>query len=196
MGAGFYGQFLRAATAQPLAFLPWLLGAGCVLEGAAVWLGTSGAPRLRVGDAGIGVEKDGPRYIPWYALERLAYREESRSIVAEGKDESGAPFTVTLPVQAYPQGAAWAVREARTRVPAVVSVPEGAVAEALESAGAVAPLGPVQVVGRRCATSGKIIAFEPDARVCPRCERVYHKDTMPPACVCGYAFAEDPAPAA
>jgi hypothetical protein len=52
-------------------------------------------------------------------------------------------------------------------------------------AGVVVPLGDVQVVGKRCAASGKIIAFEPDARVCPQCERVYHKAHLPKACACG-----------
>ena len=56
-------------------------------------------------------------------------------------------------------------------------------------------LDPVQVVGKRCANSGKVIAFEPDAFVCPRCERVYHKDHVPPACACGATLADQNASA-
>jgi hypothetical protein len=41
------------------------------------------------------------------------------------------------------------------------------------------------VVGKHCADSGTVIAYEPDARVCPRCERVYHKAHVPETCACG-----------
>jgi hypothetical protein len=34
-----------------------------------------------------------------------------------------------------------------------------------------------------------IIAFEPDARVCPRCERIYHRDHVPDTCACGGAMS-------
>jgi hypothetical protein len=44
---------------------------------------------------------------------------------------------------------------------------------------------PLQLVGKRCAESDKIIAYEPDARVCTRCERVYHKTKVPKTCECG-----------
>jgi hypothetical protein len=47
------------------------------------------------------------------------------------------------------------------------------------------PLEPPQVVGRHCAESGKVIAYEPDARVCVRCERVFHRTSMPDVCACG-----------
>ena len=82
---------------------------------------------------------------------------------------------------AQPQAAAWIVREARERVPAVVSRAGGRAAArpAATPPGEVLPLEPPQVVGKHCAASGKVIAYEPDARVCPRCERVYHKATVP-----------------
>ena len=50
-------------------------------------------------------------------------------------------------------------------------------------------LDAVQVVGKRCAATDRIIAYEPDARVCPRCERVYYKASVPDACVCGAPLA-------
>ena len=46
-------------------------------------------------------------------------------------------------------------------------------------------LDPIQVVGQHCAATGKAIAWEPDARICPRCERIYHKDHVPETCECG-----------
>jgi ribosomal protein S27AE len=82
------------------------------------------------------------------------------------------------------------VREARLRVPETVQIgDEVALPAARENAGERLALEQLQVVGRRCAESGSIIAFEPDARVCGRCERVYHKDHVPEACECGGAMS-------
>jgi uncharacterized Zn finger protein (UPF0148 family) len=41
----------------------------------------------------------------------------------------------------------------------------------------------VQITGRHCAASGKPIAFERDARLCPNCAQVYLKDAVPKKCV-------------
>ena len=47
-----------------------------------------------------------------------------------------------------------------------------------------------QVAGRRCAATDKIISFERDARLCPNCAQVYHKDNVPKECVtCGTEVA-------
>jgi len=54
----------------------------------------------------------------------------------------------------------------------------------------VLPLEPPQVVGKHCAASGKVISYEPDARVCPRCERVYHRASVPASCECGASLTE------
>jgi hypothetical protein len=34
-----------------------------------------------------------------------------------------------------------------------------------------------------------VIAYEPDGRVCPRCERIYHKKSIPNKCACGQDLA-------
>jgi hypothetical protein len=108
-----------------------------------------------------------------------------------GKDDLGVPLTITAPLKAHPQAAAWIVREARGRVPSVVDVPDDvALPDALASAGPLMPLEPPQVVGRHCAASGKVIAYEPDARLCLKCERVYHKDGVPETCECGASLGE------
>jgi hypothetical protein len=41
----------------------------------------------------------------------------------------------------------------------------------------------LQVAGRECAASGKTIAFERDARLCPQCCQVYLKDRVPKKCL-------------
>lgn len=192
MGAGFWGQFgatLGGADLDPLKQAPWILSLGAIAVGAAIWLGTSGEPALRVGDGGIGLEKGQVRRIPWYAVERIEWRGEAVRVT--GRDDTGASLLVVAKSATHPQAAAWIVREARARVPAVVDVPPDAtLPEVSAAAGTTLTLEPPQVVGRRCAASGKAISYEPDARVCPRCERVYHKAHVPESCACGGSLTD------
>lgn len=192
MGAGVWGQFgsmLHEGGPEPLKVAPYILAAGALLVGIAIWIGTSGDPALRVGDAGLAVEKGGVRRMPWYAIERIEWREETVRVT--GKDEAGVALTIGASLKSHPQAAAWIVKEARERVPTVVDVPEDAtLPDPRASAGETLALEPPQVVGKHCASSGKVIAYEPDARVCPRCERVYHKSSVPASCECGAALGE------
>jgi hypothetical protein len=192
MGAGAWGQFgslLHDGGPEPLKVAPYILAVGALLVGLAIWIGTSGDPSLRVGDAGLAVEKGGLKRMPWYAIERIEWRDETVRVT--GKDEAGSPLALAASLKSHAQAAAWIVKEARERVPTVVDVPEDAtLPEVRASAGETLPLEPPQVVGKHCASSGKVIAFEPDARVCPRCERVYHKAHVPEACECGASLSE------
>jgi hypothetical protein len=194
MGAGVWAQFGSAFVDQPegapepLKLARYILIAGTLLVGAAIWIGTSGDPTLRVGDGGVALDKSGVRRVPWYAVERVEWREEAVRVV--GKDEMGSPITIVARAATHPQAAAWIVKEARERIPAVVDVPEDAtLLEPRNDAGETLALEPPQVVGKHCAASGKVIAYEPDARVCPRCERVYHKAHVPDSCACGAPLA-------
>ncbi|HEY8038611.1 MAG TPA: hypothetical protein VIF15_02410 [Polyangiaceae bacterium] len=191
MGAGAWAQFgsmLREGGPEPLKYAAYILAAGALLVGAAIWVGTSGEPSLRVGDGGLAVEKGGVRRMPWYAVERVEWAGETVRVT--GKDELGTAMSVTAPVKSHGQAAAWIVREARDRVPAVVEVPEDAPLPEVRASGAEwLALEPPQVVGKHCASSGKVIAYEPDARLCPRCERVYHKSSVPETCECGASLA-------
>jgi hypothetical protein len=192
MGAGTWGQFgamLQESAPAPFKFAPYVLAAGALLVGLAIWIGTSGDPALRVGDAGLAVLKGNLRRMPWYAIDKIAWREETVRIA--GKDDLGVDMAVAASLKVHPQAAAWIVKEARERIPAVVDVPEDATLPApLASAGVTLPLEPPQVVGRHCAQSGKVIAYEPDARVCPRCERVFHRSHVPETCACGASLAD------
>jgi hypothetical protein len=121
----------------------------------------------------------------------VSYEGNDAAIVAKGEDETGTAITVRARLRSQPQAAAWIVREARSRVPSFVHVDEQVgLPPVNEGAGERLPLDPVRVVGRRCADSGTIIAYEPDGRVCPRCERVYHKDHLPATCACGAPMGE------
>jgi hypothetical protein len=191
MGAGSWGQFgylLQDSAPPPFAYAPYVLALGAILVGAAIWRGTSGEPALRVGDAVVAVEKSGLRRLPWYAIERIEWREEAVRVT--GTSDDGTATTIVAKSSSQPQAAAWIVKEARERIPKVIDVPQDAtLAAPAASAGVSLPLDPPQVVGKHCAASGKVIAYEPDARLCPRCERVYHKTSVPEACECGTSLA-------
>jgi hypothetical protein len=192
MGAGAWGQFgalVQEGGPDPLKVAPYILSFGALLVGGAIWIGTSGDPALRVGDAGLALEKGGVRRMPWYAVERMEWRQETVRVT--GKDEAGLAMTLAASLKSHPQAAAWMVREARERVPAVVDVPEDAtLPEPRPTAGESLLLDAPQVVGKHCASSGKVIAYEPDGRMCPKCGRVFHKASVPAACECGASLLE------
>lgn len=192
MGAGAWEQFggmLVESPPEPFRYAAYVLAVGALLVGVAIWIGTSADPSLRVGDAGIAIDKGNLRRMPWYAVEKIEWRSETVRVT--GRDDFGAEMTVSATLKSHPQAAAWIVKEARERVPAVVDVPDDAtLPDPLASAGEVITLEPPQVVGKHCAASGKVIAYEPDARVCARCERVYHRTQVPEKCECGASLAE------
>jgi len=192
MGAGAWGQFgamLQESSPPPLKIAPYILAVGALLVGAAIWVGTSGEPALRVGDGGIAVEKRGLLRMPWYEVKEISWNGEGLRL--GGKTDMGATFAYTAKLASHPQAIAWIVKEARERIPSAIDLPDGAgVPDPLASAGEVLTLEPPQVVGKHCAASGRVIAYEPDARVCPRCERVYHKASLPETCECGASLAE------
>jgi hypothetical protein len=187
MGAGAYGQFapgLREPAGEPIKYAAWILAGGAIVLGGAIWMGTSGEPALRVGDGGVATEKGGLTRVPWWAIERIAFSDGAVRVA--GTDETGTTISLVASLVSQPQAAAWIVKEARARVPDVVDIEEDVELPAASTdAGTVLPLDPPQVVGKRCAASDKAIAYEPDARVCPRCERIYHKAHVPDECACG-----------
>lgn len=194
LGAGAYGQFIRQnmPIGEPMPYATWIAAAGFVALGAAIWFGTTSEGAVRVGDAGLALVKGDVKRMPW--SEVASVRLEEGAVMARGKDEDGRDFAIKVLLASNPDAAARIVHEARTRVPSVVEIPEDAEMPAIhEDAGALMRLDPMQVVGKRCAKSGKIIAYEPDARVCARCERVYHKEHVPPSCACGGTMTADPA---
>jgi hypothetical protein len=185
IGAGVMGQYLRP---EPVPYAVWVLAAGALFVGVALWISSSGEAAVRVGDAGIAIEKGGLKRLPWWGVESIAWNGADRALEIAGKDESGAELRVKVGAKSQPQAVAWIVREARARIPPLVDLSEDAleqIPKAMKDTAPVIRLDPIQVVGRRCADTDKVIAYEPDARVCPRCERVYHKAHVPETCACG-----------
>jgi hypothetical protein len=200
LGAGTWAQFgreLMAVELPPYAFGPYLLVGGALLFGAAVWLGTTSEPPVRVGSAGVAVEKSELVRLPWHGVERIVWNAEREEIAVRGKDDAGRELNLAFRVSVHPFAAAWIAREGRERIPNRTDVP----AEVPElpptraSDGEILPLDPIQVVGLHCAHGGKIIAYEPDAVICPRCELVYHKLSTPEECACGAALVAAGTPA-
>src|SRR5262249_28873311 len=76
VGAGMYGQWLRAEALGPHKAAPYLLFAGAAVLLAVALFGQRGAQVVRVGDAGVGVEKDSG------AVERIAWCEVTQIVVS------------------------------------------------------------------------------------------------------------------
>jgi hypothetical protein len=200
LGAGVWAQFgnaFRKVQLEPVSWAPWVLAAGAILVGVAIWIGTSSAAAIRVGVAGIAEERNPVRRIPWWRVDDVS--GDADIVTVHGKDEAGNDQTITVSRRALPDAIPWVVREARDRAPEQVEISSAAIkviGKPSKHAGEIVPCPPLQVVGRRCAKSDKVVSYEPDARVCPRCERVYHKDHLPKSCVCGQSLADVGAEAA
>ncbi len=187
MGAGAWGQFGSSAP-EPVKSAKWLLAAGAAVFGMAIWFGTSGDPVVMVGDGGVGVDRGLVQRIPWHAIQKISFDGKKRALVVEGVDEQDKTLTIAMRLKSHAAACAWLVKEAEARVPDVIELTEGLkeeIGSAKDGDGQIVTLDPIQVVGKRCAESDKVIAYEPDARVCPRCERIYHKAHVPEECACG-----------
>lgn len=180
LGAGVYGQWLRD---EPRVIAPYLFGVGAIALGAALWFGDAGALPVRIGDAGIAIEKGNELVrLAWCDLERVS--SERGELVAKGKD-----LTLRIPVAAHRAAVAWILSEGTKRMPAAMDVKRQSLEglpEPKDSDGELVAIEGLQVAGRHCAASGKPVSFERDARLCPVCGQVYLKDQVPAKCLtCG-----------
>ena len=190
LGAGAYEQFMASHAAWK--YTPHMLALGALAFAMSIWFGTSGDPTLRVGDGGVGLDRGTVERIPWYGVSEIAFDPKVDAVVVSGKDESGEKAKILAKLTSQPQAAAWIVKEANERIPKLVELSaesEQKIPEPRADVGDIILLEPLQIVGKRCAATDKIIAYEPDARVCPRCERVYYKKSVPKKCACGASLA-------
>lgn len=198
-GAGLYGYFYAATFAKEVAHtyyeneqlrnLPaYMIALGAVVAAVAIWLGTSSDPPVRVGDPGIAIEKGETRRMPWWGVKTIAFESGSEALVVSGKDESGSDWTFKVALKSHPDAVGWIAKEADERIPKRLDISDELfekLPSAVPHAGMKLTLEPLQVVGKKCAVTGQIISYEPDARVCVRCERVYLKKSAPKKCKCG-----------
>jgi hypothetical protein len=191
LGAGLYAYLYGKSFADDetwKAIPSYLIAAGAVLAGATIWLGTGTDSPLRVGDPGLAQEKGELRRMPWWGVSEIRFESGTLSVVVTGNDEAGKAWTFKVPIKSHPEAAAWIVREAEDRIPKRVDIRDAdleRIPSASEHAGTKVNLEPLQVVGKKCAVTGKTITYEPDARVCERCERAYLKRSVPKKCKCG-----------
>jgi hypothetical protein len=179
LGAGVYGQWMRAEELGPHKLAPWLLLAGALLVLAVGLFGPRTAKPVRVGDAGVGLENDAGEIqrIEWRDVTGLVLGSDLLTVQASGA-------SISIPVKLHAQAAARVVAEARARVPSKVDeIAKDALEAVDDTAGEVLPLDRPQAAGSRCKASDKLIAFEKDARFCGGCGEVYHKDHVPPVCL-------------
>lgn len=179
-GAGVYGQWVRE---EPLAYAPYLVAAGFVMLGLALWFSDAGVMPIRVGDAGVAVEKGNELLrLAWCDIDRI-FVEKDRLLVR------GEELTLELPIKGHPKAVAWILSEAAHRVPDALDVKRSVVdslPEPRSDDGELLTIESLQVAGRHCGECDKVISFERDARLCPTCAQVYHHDHVPKKCVtCG-----------
>jgi len=177
LGAGVYSQWVSATPAN---LAPYLVGGGALLLGGALFWGDLGTLPIRVGDAGIAIERGKEiERIAWCDLERV--HAVDGKLMLEGKSQS-----LGIVIAAHPKGVARILAEGTRRVPEAMDVKRSAISaipEPRDDDGEVLEVESVQVAGRHCAASGKAIAFERDARLCPQCCQVYLKDVVPKRCL-------------
>jgi hypothetical protein len=194
LGAGAWAYMYGKSFAddEKLRALPsYLVAGGAVVLGITIWIGTSSEPPVRVGDPGIALEKGELRRMPWWSVERMTFEAGSLALVIAGKDEVGVSWTFKVSVSQNPDAVGWLVKEALDRIPRKVDIADETLEKlpsAGESAGETIDLEPLQIVGKRCSVTGKTISYEPEGRICPRCERVYLKTSIPKKCKCGNAL--------
>jgi hypothetical protein len=177
LGAGVYSQWMSDHARGAAPFMT--IGGAVVLAGALVF-GDLGTNPVRVGDGGVVLEKGSELVrILWCDLERV--RAQDGKLVLESKAQ-----TITIPIAGQPRAVARILAEGTRRVPDAMDVKRSALAglpEPSDHDGEVLTMEALQVAGRHCAASGKPIAFERDARLCPQCCQAYLRDEVPKTCV-------------
>lgn len=171
----------------------YMIAFSTVLVGIAIWLGTSSEPAVRVGSAGIALERGELRRMPWSSINKITWDGSALTLNIDGADEASVPWSLAIPARGHRDAVGWILKEALDRIPKVVEIEDRTIDDlpgANPAAGTKTDLEPLQVVGRKDANTGELISYEPDARVCARCERIYHKRSVPKKCTCGAAMVD------
>jgi hypothetical protein len=177
LGAGVFGQWFHEPANS---FAPALLVVGAVGVVGALFMAGLGTAPVRVGDPGVAVERPSDTLrVPWCDMEHI--RIERGALTIETHESS-----LRIPLAMHQAAVARVLAEAVVRAPDAMDV-KGDAVETLpkpsDDDGKRVPIEMLQIAGRSCAASEKAIAFERDARLCPNCAQVYHKDHVPKTCV-------------
>lgn len=176
LGAGVTGQWVLDPAFE---YAPYLVAVGGLGVGIALGIG----PRetaVAVGDAGVAVERSRETLrMPWYQIKSITLQGDRLVVASAGS-------TLAFSVGANPGAAALVLSEAAQRVPDVLDVDKSA-AEKLPDPTKLdvrrVDVSDDQLAGLSCANSKQVIRLEEDARLCPRCSQVYHRQSVPSRCV-------------
>lgn len=183
LGAGVYERFFSDKVPTP-SWATYLVAGGALLVAIYILLVPDDAPPLLVGDAGVGEEHgEGVKRIPWCDV--VSVSKEGNTLIL-GTEERG---DLRIAIDQHQAAAARVLRELEDRLGENITILE----EITQAVGPVSPeegearkVGAVQVAGRKCAASGRVLSFEADVRTCARCGQVYHTEEVPLECVtCG-----------
>jgi hypothetical protein len=181
LGAGVYARWV---SETPASYAVYLVGLGTMALMGSLLFGDLGTLPVRVGDLGVAVERGNElERFAWCDLKRV-YAEKGK-LVLEGK-EGGTSITIA----AHPKAVARLLAEGTRRVPEAMDVKRETLAglpTPRDDDGEVLTVEGAQVAGRTCRASGKTVAFERDARLCPQCSEVYLKDRVPKKCLTCHA---------
>ena len=187
LGAATYATWMHDT---PMAAGPYLFGGGILGVIIASLMGASDGVPIRVGDAGVAVERGGdqPERIHWFEVEKVSLENDDRLVV------EGAKKRIVAHVAHHAGAAGWILKEALARIPKRVTVPSEQTPKLLagtDDHGKTLAVEKMQLAGRRCKASGMVISFERDARSCSRCGEVYEKKHVPEKCLtCETPMAE------
>jgi hypothetical protein len=178
LGMGVYAQWLAV---HRLAYAPWIVAGGAVVLAAVILWGQLAGAAVRVGDAGIAVERGdaAPIRVAWYEITSISIK--NGQAVVESKES-----TITLRLDEHPSAIAWLVREAEARIPGKMKLEDAqraSLPKTSDADGVVVAVEATQVTGRRCRASDKVITFERDARLCAKCGEIYHVEALPERCL-------------
>lgn len=180
LGAGIYGVALRGEELAPISYAPFLLAAGVVLLGVWLLLGQKVPPPVRVGELGVGFEKDGKvTRTAWHELTAVRFEHDSLCLRT-----TGAPLTLPLSVQG--PAARRVLAEVLRRMPKTVEIDEddqARIGAPHADEGEPLEVEPPQVAGLTCLASDRPLTFERDVRLCARCAAHYDKTSVPSRCV-------------
>ena len=180
LGAGTYMRWLNPNPDNPATAV---LVAGALCAGYFVWQLSREGLVVRVGDAGVALERGNEiERLLWCDMERIHVAEDNLVL-------SGAGPTLSVGITTHARAVAWILKEAAQRLPKVIDVTPSFVDRCPKpesSDGVVGPILSLQTAGRRCATSRKVIRYERDARLCCGCTQVYLREDVPTNCAtCG-----------
>jgi hypothetical protein len=177
LGAGSYAA---QAMDPPADYRNFLFLGGVVAAALFAFRISSGKSVVCVGDAGVAVEQRGENTrLLWSEVTSIRY-EEQQLVLA------GVNATLRLPSQRHARAIRAVLAEAARRLPRILDVSKKIVDSLPAVTGGgpkVEPVASLQIAGKRCLVTKEILTFERDARLCPNCTSVYHRDHVPSTCV-------------